>query len=120
VRTTGLATKLELSADRTMLDADGRDLAFITVMAVDRDGKRVPTAGNLVRFSVSGPATIAAVGNGDPTDHGSFQSDKSRAFHGQCLVILRSGEGVGGQIILTADSDSLKSGNVVITNVQRP
>jgi beta-galactosidase len=120
VRTTGSAARLQLSADRAILEADGRDLAFVTVSAVDRDGRRVPTAANLVRLGVSGPARIVAVGNGDPTDHGSFQSDKCRAFHGQCLVILRSSEGVGGQIVLTADSDSLKGGNTVITNVQRP
>jgi len=72
------------SADRTVLDADGRDLAFVAVTIVDQDGQKVPTAGNLIRFSVRGPGAIAAVGNGDPTNHRSFQSDQYEAFHGQC------------------------------------
>jgi beta-galactosidase len=115
VKTTGGSAALEFSVDRTVIDADGRDLAFVTIKIVDRDGLMVPTAANLVKFRVSGPGTIAAVGNGDPTDHASFQSDRYRAFHGQCLLILRSSEGEGGRILLTAESDSLKSASVLIT-----
>ncbi len=114
VTTTGGAVRVELSTDRTEFDADGRDLSFVAVKIVDKDGVMVPTAGNLVRFKVNGPGIIAAVGNGDPTDHGSFQSDRSKGFHGQCLLIIRSIEGKGGQIRLTAESDALSSGSIVI------
>jgi beta-galactosidase len=114
VRTTGTAARLELSTDRAEIDADGRDLSFVTVKIADTDGAMVPTAGNLIRFMVSGPGIIAAVGNGDPTDHGSFQSDRSKAFHGQCLLIIRSIEGKNGQIRLTAESDTLSTGNIVV------
>jgi len=114
VQTAGSAARLELSADRTVLNADGRDLAFISVTIVDKDGKRVPSAGHQVRFGVSGPGTIAAVGNGDPTNHQGFNSGQYNAFHGQCLVIIRSTEGKSGSIRLTAESDALAGGSVVL------
>jgi beta-galactosidase len=112
-KTTGQAISLELSTDNTTINSDGSDLSFITVRLVDKDGNMVPMANNLIRFRISGPGTIAAVGNGDPTNHDSFQSDKYRAFHGQCMLILRSTEEKGSIRVIT-ESDTLASGNVVI------
>ena len=112
-KTTGPAAGLELSTNDTSINADGRDLSFITVRIVDKDGTMVPKANNLIRFRKSGPGTIAAVGNGDPTNHDSFLSDKYRAFHGQCMMILRSTE-EKGSIQIIAESDALTSAHVVI------
>jgi beta-galactosidase len=114
IQTTGTAASIEISADRTAIDADGRDLAFVTVRIVDAAGAVVPDAGNLVRFSVAGPAKIAAVGNGDPTDHESFRSDRTRAFHGQCLVIIQSSKGKAGKIRVTAESEMVNTGSVLV------
>ncbi len=114
VKTTGPAAKIKLSADSKVLNADGRDLAFVTVNIVDKDGLRVPTASNLIHFRVSGPGTIRAVGNGDPTNHDSFLSDRYKAFHGQCMLIIQSTEGKRGAIHVTAESEALTSGDIMI------
>ena len=116
MKTTGPAARLELSADRTTLDADGRDLSFVTVKIVDKDGLMVPTARNLVRFKVNGPGAPAAVANGDPTNHDSFQAELCKAFHGQCLLIVRSTEGERGPIRVTAESEGLTSEAILITS----
>jgi beta-galactosidase len=68
VETTGAPSALRLAADRTTLSADGRDLAVITVSAVDREGRAVPTADAPVDFALSG-GRILGVGNGDPSSH---------------------------------------------------
>jgi beta-galactosidase len=114
VRTTSQPIQVKLIAESTVMQADGRDLMFITAKIVDKDGLMVPTAGNLVRFTINGPGVIAAVGNGDPTDHGSFQSDRCKAFHGQCLLILRSLNKQCGVIRVIAESEYLKSEGVEI------
>jgi beta-galactosidase len=114
VKTTGPAAKLELTVDRSMIDADGRDLAFITVKILDKDGLKVPTANNLIYFKVRGCGVIAAVGNGDPTNHNSFQSEQYNAFHGQCILIIRSVEGKSGPIEVKAESEALEDGNILI------
>ena len=69
VETSGAATSVALMADRVAIDADGRDVAVLTVSVIDGQGRVVPTASNSVRFTVDGPGRIVGVGNGDPSSH---------------------------------------------------
>jgi beta-galactosidase len=114
VKTTGPPAKIELRADRSAIAADGRDLGFVTVTVVDNEGRRVPTSDNVVRFRVDQMGVLAAAANGDPTNHDSFRSDRYKAFHGQCLAIIRSAFGRKGKIVVTAEADGLQSGSVAI------
>jgi len=109
VKTAGDPAKVKLSADRTSIQADGRDLLFVTADIQDADGVFVPTATNSVTFTVSGPATIAGVDNGDPTDTTSYTSPTRKAFSGKALVIVRS-TGGPGSIVVTATSSGLTTG----------
>ena len=106
-RTAGAAAALKLEVDRPSICADGADLSFVTVKVVDAHGDVVPDASHPVKFSVSGPADIAGVDNGDAASLLPVQADKMKAFSGQCLVILRSRPGLGGMIALTATADGL-------------
>ena len=54
VKTTGEATKLNVSADRSVITADGSDLSFITVKVTDKDGVTVPRTHPLIKFSIEG------------------------------------------------------------------
>lgn len=106
VTTAGEATQIRLTPDRTHLQADGRDLCFVTVEIADKEGHLVPNAQSLVQFSVQGPAIIAAVDNGSPFSHEPFQASQCKAFHGKCLVILEVTK-EQGQIQLTAKGEDL-------------
>ena len=90
IRTAGNVAQIKLSADRTCIKPDGRDMAFITVELTDGAGYLCPDADNLLDFSVSGPAEIVACGNGDPSSLEDFTAQKRQAFHGKCVVYLRS------------------------------
>jgi beta-galactosidase len=114
MRTSGEGSQIKLTAESKKSKADGKDLTFITAKIVDKNGVMVPVADNLIQFTVDGPGTIAAVGNGDPTDHRSFQSDRYKAFHGQCLLIIKSVKGKRGSIQITAKSERLKIGTLMI------
>ncbi len=115
VKTSGEGMRIILEAESKKLKADGSDLSFIKAKVADKDGAMVPSADNLIQFTVDGPGMIAAVGNGDPTDHRSFQSDLYKAFHGQCLLIIKSIKGKQGSIQITAKSERLKSGALKLT-----
>ncbi len=115
-KTTGQAAKVSLTLDRTSIRSDGKDLVFVTVETLDKNGLRSPIFRNEIRFRISGPGSIAAVGNSDPTDHDSFQSDRCKAFGGECMLIIRSVEGKAGEIRLEAESDGLAAGNTVIAS----
>jgi beta-galactosidase len=69
VATTGAAAKLQLTADKTLLRADGQDVAVITVQVNDDQGRMVLTADHEIGFRLEGPGKIIGVGNGDPLSH---------------------------------------------------
>jgi beta-galactosidase len=107
VKTTGEASKIELTADRAAINADGKDLSFVTVRVTDKNGLTVPDASNLVQFSIEGPGEIVATDNGNAMDLEAFPSTSRNAFSGLCLVIVRGNKGQTGTIKLKAESKGL-------------
>jgi len=112
--TAGASARVALSADRTKLRADGQDLAFVTVSIRDNNMNLVPRAADRVRFSLTGPAEIVAVDNGDATRLESFQAEECRAFNGLCLVVIRTHAGHSGSIKLKAEADGLKATEITV------
>ncbi|HEY4289596.1 MAG TPA: beta-galactosidase GalB [Puia sp.] len=107
MRTAGKASGLQLMADRKRVDADGKDLSFITVRVVDSKGTTVPESGRVVRFAVSGPGEIVATDNGDAADLTSFASSERAVFGGMALVIVRAKAKSPGIIKVRAITDGL-------------
>jgi beta-galactosidase len=114
VHTAGAPKKLALSADRRVVYADGDDLAYITIEAIDGKGNVAPLADNLVTLKIEGPAILAGVGNGDPRGYNGFQAEKVPLFNGKALLILRTIENKSGKIRITAKADGLSNGKVVL------
>lgn len=119
IETTGIPEKLRLSADRTALAADGDDLAFITVEALDAKGLVSPLADNLVRFTVDGPGEIAGVGNGNPLSFEPFQADQRALFYGKAMLIVRTTPDQAGEIRIRAMSEGLDETEIVLTSSTR-
>ncbi|MBA7584877.1 Beta-galactosidase BoGH2A [subsurface metagenome] len=113
VKTAGPPAKIILEADRSQVHADGKDLSFVTVTIVDKDGTMVPDADNLVRFKIDGNVTIAGVDNGSQISHEPFKADSRKAFNGKCLVVLQSSKKSGQATIITT-SEGLDGASVII------
>jgi beta-galactosidase len=119
VETTSAPAKLELSVDRKVVRADGQDLAFVTVRVVDANGRLVRAGGdNLVRFTLTGGGAIAAVDNGDPTNHEPFVGPtpvaaQHKAFNGLALVVIRAPR-AGAMLTLDAKADGLTGASVTV------
>jgi beta-galactosidase len=107
VKTAGPAQKIELAADRTTIKADGKDLSFITVKVLDKDGNLVPDSNALIEFSVAGAGSIAGTDNGYQADTVSLKSNKRKCWKGMALVIIRS-SGKKGNITLRATGKGLQ------------
>jgi beta-galactosidase len=110
----GPPAAIRLTPDRPELAATGEDLCYVLVEAVDEKGTLCPLADNLVRFRVEGPAEIAGVGNGNPLSLEPFQADNRKLFYGKAMLILRTAEGQGGQLRVTAQSDGLSAAHVAV------
>ena len=116
VKTTVEASKLIAKADRTTIDADGKDVSFITIEIQDKNGLFVPTANNLIEFEIEGAGDIIATDNGDASDLTAFVSKKRNAFNGLALVIVRSKKGEKGTIKVRAKSNGLEMATVEIVS----
>jgi beta-galactosidase len=116
IRTTGPATKLIATADRTKIKNDGNDLSFITVRVADANGLTDPRAKHKITFTIEGPGEIVATDNGDPADFTSFVSKTRRAFNGLCLVVVKGVKGKPGAIQLKANVEGLTGTTVSLIN----
>jgi beta-galactosidase len=112
IETTEQASQVVIATDKTNLRADGKDVTVINISISDEKGREVPTANNMITFTVSDNAKIIGVGNGDPSSH---EPDKCKtnswqrsAFNGKCQVIIQASKN-SGEVKFEAKSDGLKS-----------
>jgi beta-galactosidase len=113
LRTAGDAVQVRLTADRTTLRADGQDLCYVTVEAVDGAGRPQPNADHEISFTVGGPGAIAGVGNGDIASEEMYQGARRKLFHGKALLIVRTAR-TAGAIEIAASAPGLKGATVKI------
>jgi beta-galactosidase len=121
VETTGEPYEVVVTPYKTTLMADGKDATVINISVVDRQGREVPDASDLIRFSVNGDLKLIGVGNGDPSSH---EPDKCmdgvwqrHLFNGKCQVIVQSGFS-NSLIKFEAKAEGLRIGSTDIYTVQ--
>jgi beta-galactosidase len=115
VKTAETASQLEISADRRIINANGNDLAFITVKVKDKNGTVVPDANNNIQFTIEGAGEIAATDNGDPANLVSFASASRDAYSGLALCIVKAKKNRAGVIKVKAASPGLQPATIEIS-----
>ena len=113
VRTAGKAKALRIKANRPELAADGDDLVYFTVEAVDSKGNPVPDADNMVKFEVTGAGAFEATANGDPTCLLPFQKPEMKLFSGAATAIARSAK-APGTLTINATAKGLKPATATV------
>jgi beta-galactosidase len=116
--TAGPAAALRLTADRNPIWADPNDLAYVTVEAVDAEGRLAPKADHVARFTVTGPGHLAAVGSNNPRHAEPYRGERHRLYRGRCLAIVRPSE-EAGDITLRAEADGLAAAALTIATQAR-
>jgi beta-galactosidase len=116
IKTAGKPARIELTADRKTIKANGKDLAFITARVVDKDGNTVPDADNEIEFSVRGNGTVVGTDNGYQADTISLKSNKRKAWKGLALAIIQSSLKKGNST-LTASAKGLPVASVVLKSI---
>ena len=102
-----------LRADTNSIHADVESLSYVIVEIQDNEGNVVPYADLPLKFSITGPATLAGAGSGAPNRMASFQQPTLTTFRGKGLIILRN-TGHAGKIKLEVTGDNLKTGHITI------
>lgn len=111
--TAGAPAQIRLSADRTGICADGQDVALVRVEVVDKEGRPVPTADNLIQFKVRGEGALIGVGNGDPNCHESDKGEQRSLFNGLAQAVVQSTRSPGC-LTIQAGSAGLASATLMI------
>jgi beta-galactosidase len=106
IKTAGNPYSVKLTADRNKIKSGGKDLSFVTVEVLDKDGNLCPKANNLLFFTVSGVGKLKAICNGDAIDQTSFSSNYMRTFNGKMVAIIESGD-ESGEISLLVSGGKL-------------
>lgn len=113
MRTAGKPHHIILTSNSETLNADGDDLAYITVQIADKDGNIIPTDSRRVKYTVSGSGTFEATANGDPTSLMPFQNPEMDLFSGAATAIVRSSK-ESGDLTFTATAKGVKPATITI------
>lgn len=113
IQTAGKPYRIKLEPDRKTISANGKDLAYVRVSVVDKNGTLCPNENQLIQFAVSGAGTYKASANGDPTSLDLFHQPKMPLFNGQLTAIVQSGT-APGKLILEAKAKELKTEKLLI------
>lgn len=117
IRTSKEPYFIKLTPDRLKINASGEDLSYILVEAYDKDGNLCPLADNMINFEISGPGSIAGVGNGNPQSHEPFTASYRKLFNGKAMLIVKSIEEKPGIIKISAKSEGLKESKTQINSM---
>ena len=108
LKTAGEPSQIRLTPDRSTISANGMDLSYLLVEALDKDGNLCPLAANKMELSITGPGRIAGVGNGNPQSFDSFQASEVKLFYGKAMIIVGSGFEKGEVTIQVTSGDLQK------------
>ncbi len=113
VSTTGEPASIRLTADRTKINADRRDVAHLMVEVLDEQGRVVPVAENEITFDVQGEGKLIGVDNGNPQSHDSYKTNRCKAFNGLCLAVVQA-TAKAGSIRIAASAAGLQAAAVTV------
>jgi len=120
LRTAGKPAQLRLDVwtqhdGASYLQADGDDLAFVTVSLTDKKGTLIPDADDQLTFEVTGNGRFEGVCNGDATSLESFKQPTMRLFKGQLVVVVRSTRQTGSLTLRVSDARRKLSKTVTLS-----
>jgi beta-galactosidase len=113
INTAGAPARVEIVPDKKILHADGKDLSFVTVRILDKNGNLVPEADNNITVEITGEGVLAGMDNGYPASMESFKAASHKAYNGLCLAIIQA-KNKTGNIQVTIKSPGLPSASVVL------
>jgi len=118
IESSGKAVALKIEAETpTDWKADGMDLQYINVTAVDKKGRPVWTYNEPLTLQIDGSAQFVALDNGDHYTSDLFQGVTTKQmYQGRMQIILRSNR-EAGDVKLKIVSANLKE-NIKLTTIK--
>lgn len=112
----GEAARLAVTAESKTLNANGEDLTFIIIEALDEKGEPVANARNRIKIRVEGAGRLLGIDSGDSTDYDSYKGDSKRLFSGKLAAIIGTTH-ESGEIKVTVSSKGLPDETITLMAV---
>ena len=97
--------RLCAQTDKTVLRADGEDLAFITVNLEDENGIPNLSVSRKIAVSVEGAGRLEAFGSADPQSLTSYDEAEWDTYDGYVMAVIRAGTEEGKiKVVFTSQS----------------
>jgi beta-galactosidase len=109
---------LQVVADRSVLRADGTDLAFLSIELTDADGIVHVAADLPVTLKVEGPGVLQGFGSAAPSTEESFVDAVHATYEGRALGVVRP-TGTGS-ITITAIADGCEPAVIALCAIVGP
>lgn len=113
------AYELKLDVQRETIAADGQDMSFIEVTAVDKNGNTVALCSDRISVEVSGAGDFVSIDTGNSVDYDSYQSVTRRLFNGKAVIYVRSNGSVG-DITVNVSSVNMPTKSATVSTVEVP
>lgn len=113
LETAGNPARIQLTADRTEITADGESLVYVMAEITDRKGRLVPNADALIKFDVQGAGTLLATCSADLKDESAYTDSRRKAWKGRAMAVIKAGK-VKGKLQVTAHGQGLKKASVTV------
>lgn len=98
------ACRIDLTPEKKEIKADGRELLYVQISLIDRDGCLDRTACHELSCTVTG-GELLGVFSADPANEDLYGSNACHAFGGRALAVIRAK--TKGKITLTVHTDGL-------------
>jgi len=95
LETAGRAVRLVAEPESARWAADGQDLLYVNLRAVDEAGRVDPTCAARVTAAIDGPASLLGLDDGDHFTDELYEGDSRRMRRGRLLAVLRAGRCAG-------------------------
>ena len=113
LRTAKEKTYITLSPEQTIINANGKDLAYINISLTDENGEIKPAADKKITLSVEGSGTLIGYGSANPYTEETFNRTTHETYYGRAQAVLRTGF-EKGSIKVKAACNGMESKEIVL------
>jgi len=106
--------KLNVSADKVVINANGRDVIHFEIDITDKNNVFVPNANIPIQMKLEGPAEIIGTDNGDPLDVSDYKTPNRRTFNGKALYMVQHNGKEGDEIRASFSSEGMENKTFLI------
>lgn len=116
LNTAGKAEKLSIDTDRTTMEANGQDLAYVMIGLQDEAGNQNLWEEKEIAVQIEGAGSLAGFGSAEPSCERSYFDTVCKTYDGYVMAVIRAGL-EPGTTTLTVSAEGLEPLTISIEEI---